>query len=114
GIVDDCSDTDQAEKGPWRPRKEAYIAHLEDAEAPSLRVSLADKLHNARSILFDLRTDGPSFWGRFSVTDPAEQLWYYRSLSDVFLERREEAGPMAVELARVVDDIEREIAGSTR
>ena len=44
-------------KPPWRERKEDYIAHLHDPELPpgTLRVSLADKLHNARAILFDLR-----------------------------------------------------------
>jgi (p)ppGpp synthase/HD superfamily hydrolase len=39
--------------------------------APALRVSLADKLHNARSIVADLRQHGPALWSRFTGT--AEQ-----------------------------------------
>jgi HD domain len=30
-IVDECSDTDQTPKPPWRERKQAYIAHLDEA-----------------------------------------------------------------------------------
>src|SRR6516164_4417310 len=58
-IVRACSDTlaDTAKgerKAHWHERKEAYIAHLQMAEHDILRVSLADKVHNARSILRDL------------------------------------------------------------
>jgi (p)ppGpp synthase/HD superfamily hydrolase len=42
-------------KADWQKRKEAYIAHLDTADDDVLRVSLADKVHNARAILRDLR-----------------------------------------------------------
>jgi hypothetical protein len=32
-----------------------------------LRVSLADKLHNARAILRDFLRHGPDFWDRFNI-----------------------------------------------
>ncbi len=46
-------------------------------------VSAADKLHNARSILRDLRAEGGAVWRRFTGTKK-ETLWYYRALVDAF------------------------------
>ena len=54
-IVLSCTDAYIFPKPPWQERKESYIAHLKEASPESKRVSLADKLHNARSILRDLR-----------------------------------------------------------
>lgn len=72
-------------KPPWRERKEAYLRRLADSGDPDvLLVSACDKLHNARSIVADLRSYGPALWERFTVTDPAEQLWYYQSLADCY------------------------------
>jgi (p)ppGpp synthase/HD superfamily hydrolase len=103
-IVSACSDSTTFPKPPWRERKEGYLAHLESAPPEVLRVSLADKLHNARAILYDLRAVGDSVWARFTVASAADQLWYYRALSEVF--RRRAPGPLADELQRVVDEIE--------
>jgi len=91
-VVEACSDslanTAAGErKAHWQQRKEAYIAHLGTADDDVLQVSLADKVHNARSILRDLRKPeiGERIWSRFS--QPKEQtLWYYRSLADKFRE----------------------------
>ena len=55
-IVRGCTDADTIPKPPWQARKDAYIAHLEDASLDILIVSCADKLHNARAILTDLQT----------------------------------------------------------
>lgn len=102
-IVEGCSDTDETPKPPWRARKERYLRRLRsDADTATLRVSLADKLHNARSILRDHRAIGEAVWQRFSA-GPAEQLWYFDSLVAVFRERS--PGPMVEELAEVVAEI---------
>ena len=83
-IVDGCTDDDSGgEKAPWLERKQAYLAHLASASLPVLRVSCADKLHNARSIQRDLRDHGPSVWQRFKA-DREGTLWYYRSLARIF------------------------------
>ena len=63
-----------------------------------LRVSLADKLYNASSIEWDLRMRGDDLWRVFGSGRDG-QIWYYRSLADIFLERA--PGPMADELDRV-------------
>jgi (p)ppGpp synthase/HD superfamily hydrolase len=101
-IVRACSDSDGDEKPPWRVRKDAYIEHLETAEPPVLRVSLADKLHNSRAIVFDVRAHGNGVWGRFKA-QPDEVVWYYDALSEVFTRRR--PGPMASELRRTVEQM---------
>jgi hypothetical protein len=67
-------------------------------------VSLADKVHNARSILADLSTDREALWDRFTGKR-AGTLWYYRQLADVFSQRLP-GDPLAEQLAQVVGQIE--------
>jgi hypothetical protein len=52
-----------------------------------LRVSLADKLHNARALVLDYRAVGECVFERFKTRSAADQLWYYRSLADIYCER---------------------------
>ncbi len=106
-IVAECSDTFQTPKPPWRERKERYIDHLRGASDDAVLVSLADKLDNARAMLRDFRGHGDEVWQRFSVQDPQEHLWYYRSLLEVFGERSDSW--MVAELRRVIDELGRAI-----
>lgn len=103
-IVDECSDTDVVPKPPWKQRKQAYIDHLGEASAATILVSLADKLDNARAILRDYRIQGEQLWQRFSVHDPREHLWYYRSLLAVYQARNDTW--LVAELMRVLDELE--------
>ena len=66
-IVRACTDADTQPKPPWQARKEAYLAHLESQGRDALLVSAADKLHNARAIVSDLHTHGPSMFTRFNA-----------------------------------------------
>ena len=91
------------EKAPWRPRKEAYLGHLADAPESVLRISLADKLHNARSILTDQRADGEAVWDRFHA-GRADQAWYFGELLDVF-ERRLPGSRNLPEFRRVMGEL---------
>jgi (p)ppGpp synthase/HD superfamily hydrolase len=92
-------------KEEWRLRKERYIDHLREAPERSLLVSAADKLHNARCILADYRREGADVWNRFNEKDPEQQLWYYRSLVDVFRDRLDSR--LTDELTLTVDELER-------
>ena len=88
-IVDGCSDAKSSpgeSKPPWRSRKEAYLEHLRSAPNDVLRVSIADKVHNARSIAADQDRFGEALWKRFSSTSE-ESHWYYTSLRDIYKER---------------------------
>jgi GTP pyrophosphokinase len=107
-IVDGCTDADLTPKPPWRARKEAYIAHLRDAPPAVLRVSNADKLHNARAILADLRCHGDALWSRFNGGRDGS-LWYYRALVTAYQERG--SGPLVAELDQVVTELE-QMAGA--
>jgi (p)ppGpp synthase/HD superfamily hydrolase len=85
-IVEACSDALPAageQKPPWLERKTAYVAHLRSASPSTLRVSAADKLHNARSTVADLRQAGS--WPP-SNTCLHRNLWYYSALEQAFRE----------------------------
>lgn len=105
-VVAACSDSladiaSGERKAPWRERKEAYIAHLRAADHDILQVSLADKVHNARSILRDLRKAyaGEAIWSRFSQPK-GETIWYYENLADAF--QAHLPGQLADELGEIV------------
>jgi len=105
-----CSDSDGQPKPPWHPRKQAYVDAIAHKRPDELRVSLADKIHNARAILLDLRSHGDELWTRFSA-GREQQLWYYGALADGFTSRRadlgEPAAPAVDELQRLVAEIAR-------
>lgn len=101
-IVHGCTDSYEMPKPPWRKRKEDYLAHLPHASEAVQRVSLADKLHNSRSILSDLLR-GEHVWERFRG-GKSGTLWYYRSLLDIY--RQSFSSPMVQDLAWVVEQIE--------
>ncbi len=101
-IVRGCTDADTIPKPPWQARKEAYIAHLEQASPDILLVSCADKLYNARAILTDLRTHGLAVFDRFTAGQDGT-LWYYGALSDQF--RRLLPGALSRELEETVQRI---------
>lgn len=102
-IVAGCSDSYGHPKPPWRERKTAYIQHLSGASPEVLRVSLADKLHNARSIWNDLQSNGEALWTQFKGGKRGT-LWYYRALVEAFKPRC--SSPMLAELEGVVERIE--------
>jgi (p)ppGpp synthase/HD superfamily hydrolase len=79
-IVEGCSDTLVTPKPPWRPRKEAFLARLADLGPDVWPVVLADKVHNARTIVDDLRAVGPGALDRFSGGHDGT-LWYYGTLA---------------------------------
>jgi (p)ppGpp synthase/HD superfamily hydrolase len=103
-IVDGCTDAETIPKPPWRERKEHYIAHVRQATPEVLRVSTADKVHNARAILADVRRHGNATWSRFTGGRDGS-LWYYRTLVETY--RAAGGGALADELDRIVTELER-------
>jgi (p)ppGpp synthase/HD superfamily hydrolase len=103
-IVESCSDSLGEPKPPWRERKRAYLEHLEkEATEPALRVSLADKLHNVRTIVVDYRDLGEALWDRFNA-ERDEVLAYYRALAGIFSRRM--PGALAGELSATVAELD--------
>lgn len=89
-------------------QKEDYLQRLADADRRALWVCAADKLHNANSILADLKRtiDPNSVWGRFTGGREGTIRWYRR-----VYDRLREVGfeaPIMEELGQVVAALERE------
>ena len=88
----------------FRTRKQVYLDQLaEERNVGAIRVSLADKVHNARSTVNDLEAEGASVWERFNAGRD-DQLWWYQCLAKVYAEhakngRADQA--RAAELARL-------------
>jgi (p)ppGpp synthase/HD superfamily hydrolase len=88
-------------------RNDDYLDRLELAGEDALWVCAADKVHNANSILSDLRrTSFPeTVWGRFSAGREGTVRWYQR-----VAERLREIGftaPIVDELASAADELSR-------
>jgi (p)ppGpp synthase/HD superfamily hydrolase len=115
-IVRSCSDTvvnssAGQKKEDWKTRKTRYIEHLNLVDQDTLIVSLSDKVHNARSILRDLRKPeiGNAIWKRFKPSKE-DTLWYYRELARSFQRRLKGQSAkmqLADELSEIVDVLER-------
>jgi GTP pyrophosphokinase len=93
----------------WYARKRAYIDAFTTKSPAALRVSLADKVHNARSILLDYRTLGDDLWARFGQGQGLATRVNYRELAAAFERERTRLGdpaqPYVDELRRTVDAI---------
>ena len=88
-MTDAAPEAGQA-KPPWRERKEAYIAHLAEADDAGVhRVCMADKLYNLRATNSDVAEIGDAVWDRFKAGAEG-QAWYYAELGRAFA-----AGPLA-------------------
>ena len=108
-IVQACTDSvgpdDPRDASTWHARKRQYVAHVAVMADDAALVSLADKLHNARKILLDLREVGDSVWGRFKATKD-DTLWYYEKLAEAF-QNRLPGHVLAEELERTVEEMQR-------
>lgn len=111
-IVLQCSDSTGDPKPPHRQRKQDYLASIRAKPRDAALVTLADKLHNARSILGDYREHREALWDRF--TPGSDQLWYYRSLVDAFRISRVSDSPLLDELARTVAELEQLVHATRR
>jgi (p)ppGpp synthase/HD superfamily hydrolase len=95
----------------WRRRKAAYIDHVRgESDTGTLRVSCADKLHNARTILGDYEEQGDAIWERFRARTRENQEWYYGALASLFAEKAEQHADAGLkrlsrDLSRAVDRI---------
>lgn len=100
-IVDGCSDTDVIPKPPWRDRKLHYLERMRYASTSVQRVSMADKVHNARSILADWHREKDAIWSKFKGGKEGT-LWYYQA----FLQLHQgNDSYLATELEQVVSQL---------
>lgn len=116
-IVMECSDAapvDGEAKPPWAERKQAYVDHLRTTATESaLRVSAADKLHNARATLSDLRESEPvGTWAPHNACHH-QSLWYYQAVSDVVTTKLTKSRT-GIELAQVVAELYAQTVGDVK
>ncbi len=107
-IIDGCTESQVQPKPAWRERKERHLAQLVNASPSVVRVTIADKLHNIRSLLADHERMGDRIWGRFGG-GKVGTVWYYREMVN---QLRSSAGSILAdsvslgELAGLVDRLE--------
>jgi GTP pyrophosphokinase len=106
-LVEACTDEVEPSGRPWVQRKADYLQRLPSVPPGALRISLADKTDNTRTLLRGLSEEGPALFARHTAGDRDTFLWYYDALVEQFGRRRDDLGvgaaPMLAELARVVD-----------
>jgi (p)ppGpp synthase/HD superfamily hydrolase len=111
-IVLGCSDSvveDPTRKEEWRARKVRHLAELAGADRSVALVTTADKLHNARSVAFDLRSEGEALWSRFQE-GRAGTLWHYGEALKVLRANPNAPAALVEQFARTVDEV-RDLAG---
>lgn len=81
-------------RGSWKEKRIAYLAHLANAKDDVLLISGCDKLHNARAIV----SDGPDVFAKFNAGKD-DVIWYYTELAKLFTDR---SAPMAAVLSETV------------
>jgi (p)ppGpp synthase/HD superfamily hydrolase len=108
-IVEACSDSMDEPRPPWRGRKDSFLRVLLEAPPEVVRVALADKLYNCRTIVADVGAGGAAVWGRFKA-GPREQLWYYTQLLAIFRQRSASlmVGQLAFEIEALAALVERD------
>ena len=100
---------DDGEELSSTERKSDYVERLDSADESARWVCAADKLHNANSLLSDLRRtiDPGGVWSRFSAGPDATIQWYhdvYERLRDIGFE-----APIMDELGSAVDALEEHV-----
>ncbi len=99
-IVAACSEDKALD---WLERKLAAVRRTERCGASARLVLSADKLHNARSILVDLRRHGDGIWDRFTGGRDGS-LWYYRAMADAL--GRAGGSPLLPDLEAALSELE--------
>lgn len=95
GLVLAVSDCVEPPKPPWARRKAAYLARLARAVPEAKLIAAADKLHNLRCTVADVRVQGPAAMLKFNAPAGDIVAYYDACLHAV---RDAIAPPLAYEL----------------
>jgi (p)ppGpp synthase/HD superfamily hydrolase len=101
-LIDACTESDTYPKPSWKQRKLQYLQQLQHIPDDAIRITLADKLHNARSILRDLQISPEQTWQKFNAP-PADILWFYQSCLTILQKRSQ--SPMVKELQQIISQL---------
>lgn len=64
---------------PWREQRERYIESVRRSGEDAMAVSVADKIHNAQSLLALYLAEGPSIWAKFHTTRE-QKMWFEETM----------------------------------
>jgi len=87
-------------KPPWRDRKTSYLNQIRSTPPELLRITIADKIDNARAIIAEYQRVGDRIWSKFNAGKP-DQVWYYNQSVQAY-EEAGYTGPLLEELQRLV------------
>lgn len=84
-------------------RKVRYIETLEDAPIESVLIAVADKIHNAKSLVFDSHSLETSPWGTF-FKSKEDTLWFYGDMV-LLAQKRLGNSPLVSELKKAFEEL---------
>ena len=91
-------------KEPWRERKVKHLARLRTASPAAKRIALADKVHNASTLVDEVALLGDAAFAPFTAGKDGT-LWYYRAALDALGDAP--APGLRARLAEAVQALER-------
>ncbi len=94
---------DSGQKRLWQDRKTEHLMHVAAASWEARAITLADKLHNLGTMVFDLETD-PGLWARFNAP-PDRLLWYYREMIVAASQGEPQLSVLAEECSKLVEHL---------
>jgi (p)ppGpp synthase/HD superfamily hydrolase len=106
--VSETKSADGAEL-PWEQRKAEKLAHLQAGAPDVAALKAADAIHNLRSIIADVQSDGPAVWQRFK-RGPGPTLGYYHAILDS-VRVKLGAHPIVAELEQALAELSRAAGG---
>jgi (p)ppGpp synthase/HD superfamily hydrolase len=69
----------------WKEQRERYIESVRQAGESAMAVSLADKIHNARSLLALHAAGGQAIWDKFNTTKE-QKIWFEEAMLSMLKE----------------------------
>jgi hypothetical protein len=88
--VKELAGTPAEERERWLERKRKYVESIAHKTSQALRVTAADKVHNAESILDSHARTGNQVWNRFRTKSREDQIATYRDLAQAIAARNDE------------------------
>lgn len=113
-LVEECTDEIEPSDAPWIDLKRAALDAMPEKSPAALRIALADKADNARTLLRAFDAEGAALFERHAAGGREALLWYYEALVAGFAARAAElgpnTGPLVQEFAASVAELRRRSA----
>lgn len=75
-LVQECTEPLARTKADWKQRKLSYLKHIEGISPRALLIAGCDKVHNAQSLVAELKTEGDRVFERFNGKARGTRWWY--------------------------------------